>query len=125
LAKVTGAFGVSLIALAAAVVTAITSSVRPAAKSTAFSASAVDNSAVADKARVFRMTQVEFDPIASVISDFTKLCEQRDAAVKAAPPRRAPGRRSTYISKTPDSAWPDSYTREAEQATTSVAVGPG
>jgi hypothetical protein len=114
LAKVTGAFGVSLLALAAAVVAGVTSSVRPAAKSTDFSASAVDNSTVADKARVFRLTQVDFDSIETAVADFTKLCEQRDVAVKAAPPRRAPGRRSTYISKAMDPAWPDGYVREAE-----------
>jgi hypothetical protein len=110
LAQVAGAFGVSLIALAAAVVSAIASTVRPAAKGAAFGTSATANSSLSDRARVFRLTQVEYDPIDTVLSEFTKLCDQRDAAVKGAPIRRAPGRKKSYG----HSAWPYGYTPEGE-----------
>ena len=109
LAQWTGAFGVSILALTAAVVTAITSSVRPAAKSSDFITSAAHNSAIADKARVFRLTQVSYEPINAVVGEFIKLCEQRDAAVKTAPIRRAPGRRPTSVASTVDAAWPEAY----------------
>lgn len=102
LTRTIGVFGAGTIALAAALVTAISSSLHPAAKSAGSSASSGDNSILADKARVFHLTRVDFDSIQTVLDEFTKLCAERDAIVKAAPIRRAPGRAIDPSARTPD-----------------------
>lgn len=92
LADKIGAFTVSLVALAAALLNVIGSSSRPAAKSSVSSTSAIANTVLADRARLFRLTRVGFDPMDTVLDEFTELCELRETTVKAAPMRRAPGR---------------------------------
>ncbi len=105
LTKSFGGVGTGLLALAAAILSAVATALRPATMSAQFNTAASANSGLADSARVFRTTVVDYLSIQDVIMEFKKLCDRRDTVVTNAPISRAPWRRSG-VPQVKISAWP-------------------
>jgi hypothetical protein len=85
LGGVWGTTGPGLLALAAAVASGLAGSLRTSHQASEFNTAAAANSGLADDARVFRVTVVEFQPIGEVEKAFEALCKRRDTTVSGAP----------------------------------------
>lgn len=85
-----GSLGPGLLALGAAVVSGVATALGASARATQYNTSAASNSGLADAARAFRTTVVEYQLIADVSTKFDALCRRRDTVVRSAPVSGSP-----------------------------------